>query len=91
MSGDKIVRVTNQGELDEALKADPSDDVVIVIDSDPGKRVPIYIFVMDSRGHAIEACGRVEWGAADGERPEHGYRTGCGVRACDGLCTGALV
>ena len=57
MSGDKIVRVTNQGELDEALKADPSDDVVIVIDSNPGKYVPIFIFVGDSRGHIVEACG----------------------------------
>lgn len=57
MSGDKIVRVTNQEELDAALKAAPSDDVVIVIDSDPGKYVPIYIFVTDSRGHAIEARG----------------------------------
>lgn len=57
MSGDKVVRVTNQGELDEALKADPSDDVVIEIHSDPGKYVPIYIFVTDSRGHSIEARG----------------------------------
>lgn len=57
MSGDKIVRVTNQGELDEALKADPSDDVVIVIDSKPGGYMPNYIFVMDSRGHVIEARG----------------------------------
>ena len=57
MSGDKVVRVTNQGELDEALKADPSDDVVIEIHSNPGKYVPIYIFVTDSRGHSIEARG----------------------------------
>lgn len=57
MSGDKIVRVTNQEELDAALEAAPSDDVVIVIDSDPGKYVPIYIFVTDSRGHSIEARG----------------------------------
>nr|DAV40545.1 MAG TPA: hypothetical protein [Caudoviricetes sp.] len=68
MSGDKIVRVTNQGELDEALKADPSDDVVIVIDSDPGKRVPIYIFVMDSRGHAIEARGESRVVVSNGAR-----------------------
>lgn len=57
MSGDKIVRVTNQGELDEALKAAPSDDVVIVIDSNPGKYVPTPIVVLDSRGHVIEARG----------------------------------
>lgn len=57
MSGDKIVRVTNQGELDEALKADPSDDVVIVIDSNPGKYVPTPIVVLDSREHVIEARG----------------------------------
>lgn len=57
MSGDKIVRVTNQGELDEALAAAPSDDVVIVIDSKPGGYTPNYIFVTDSRGHVIEARG----------------------------------
>lgn len=57
MSGDKVVRVTNQGELDEALKADPSDDVVIEIHADPGRYASIYIFVTDSRGHAIEARG----------------------------------
>ena len=57
MSGDKVVRVTNQGELDEALKADPSDDVVIVIDSNPGKYVPTPIVVLDSREHVIEARG----------------------------------
>lgn len=57
MSGDKVVRVTNQEELDAALKAAPSDDVVIVIDSDPGKYVPVYIFVTDSRGHVVEARG----------------------------------
>lgn len=57
MSGDKVVRVTNQGELDEALKADPSDDVVIEIHSDPGRHASIYIFVTDSRGHSIEARG----------------------------------
>lgn len=54
---DKIVRVTNRGELDKALKADPSDDVVIVIDSKPGGYTPNYIFVTDSRGHAVEARG----------------------------------
>lgn len=53
----KVVRVTNQGELDEALKADPSDDVVIEIHSNPGKYMLNYIFVTDSRGHSIEARG----------------------------------
>ena len=53
----RVVRVTNQEELDAALEATPSDDVVIQIDSDPGKYVPIYIFVTDSHGHAVEACG----------------------------------
>ena len=53
----KKVRVTNQGELDEALKADPSGDVMIVIDSKPGGYTPNYIFVTDSRGHWIEARG----------------------------------
>lgn len=53
----RVVRVTNQEELDAALAVAPSDDVVIQIDSDPGKYVPIYIFVTDSRGHAVEACG----------------------------------
>lgn len=53
----KTVRVTNQGELDEALKADPSGDVMIVIDSKPGGYMPNYIFVTDSRGHWIEARG----------------------------------
>lgn len=53
----RVVRVTSQEELDAALEAAPSDDAVIVIDSDPGKYVPVYIFVMDSRGHAIEARG----------------------------------
>lgn len=57
MSGDKIVRVTNQEELDAALEAAPSDDVVIVIDSNPGGYTPNYIFVTDSRGHSIEARG----------------------------------
>lgn len=51
------VRVTSQEELDAALEAAPSDDVVIVIDSDPGKYVPVYIFVTDSRGHVVEARG----------------------------------
>lgn len=53
----RVVRVTNQEELDAALEAAPSDDVVIQIDSHPGKYVPIYIFVTDSRGHAVEVCG----------------------------------
>lgn len=57
MSGDKVVRVTNQEELDAALKAAPSDDMVIRIDSNPGKYFPICIVVADSRGHWIEACG----------------------------------
>lgn len=57
MSGDKVIRVTNQEELDAALAKPPSDDVVIQIDSDPGGYMPIYVFVMDSRGHAVEACG----------------------------------
>lgn len=58
MSGNtKTVRVTNQGELDEALKAEPSNDMVIVIDSNPGRYFPIYIIVADSRGHWIEARG----------------------------------
>lgn len=57
MSGDKIVRVTNQEELDVALEAAPSDDVVIVIDSKPGGYTPTYIFVTDSRGHWVEARG----------------------------------
>lgn len=53
----RVVRVTNQEELDAALAKPPSDDVVIQIDSDPGGYMPIYIFVMDSRGHAVEARG----------------------------------
>lgn len=53
----KIVRVTNQGELDAALAAEPDDNVVIEIHSDPGKYVPTYIFIGDSRGHVVEACG----------------------------------
>lgn len=57
MSGDKIVRVTGQAGLDEALAAVPSDDVMIVIDSHPGDFIPNYIFVADSRGHSIEARG----------------------------------
>lgn len=57
MSGDKVIRVTNQEELDAALEAAPSGDIVIEIHSDPGKYVPIYIFVTDSRGHSIEARG----------------------------------
>lgn len=57
MSGDKIVRVTNQEELGAALEAAPSDDTVIVIDSGPGKHVPVYIVVRDTRGHVIEARG----------------------------------
>lgn len=57
MSGDKIVRVTNQEELDAALEAAPSDGMVIVIDSKPGGYIPNYIFVLDSRGHAVEAQG----------------------------------
>ena len=68
MSGDRIVRVTNQEELDAALAAAPSDDVVIVIDSDPGRRVPIYIFVLDSRGHAIEARGESRVVVSNGAR-----------------------
>lgn len=68
MSGDRIVRVTNQEELDVALAAAPSDDVVIVIDSDPGRRVPIYIFVLDSRGHAIEARGESRVVVSNGAR-----------------------
>lgn len=51
------VRVTSQEELDAALEAAPSDDVVIVIDSNPGGYTPNYIFVTDSRGHVIEARG----------------------------------
>lgn len=54
---DKIVRVTNQGELDKALEAAPSDGTVIVLDSKPGGYTPNYIFVTDSRGHWIEARG----------------------------------
>lgn len=57
MSGDKVIRVTNQEELDAALEATPSDGMVIEIHSDPGKYMPIYIFVTDSRGHSIEARG----------------------------------
>lgn len=57
MSGGKVVRVTNQGELDEALKADPSDDVTIVIDSKPGGYMPNCIYMADSHGHVVEACG----------------------------------
>lgn len=53
----KTVRVTNQEELDAALEATPSDGIVIEIHSDPGKYMPIYIFVTDSRGHSIEARG----------------------------------
>lgn len=53
----KVVRVTNQDELDAALAAEPDDNTVIEIHSDPGKYVPIYIFVGDSRGHVVEACG----------------------------------
>lgn len=68
MSGDKIVRVTNQGELDEALKADPSDGAVIMIDSKPGGRMPTYIVVLDSRGHAIEARGESRVVVSNGAR-----------------------
>lgn len=57
MSGDKTIRVTGQAGLDEALAKPSSDDVVIVIDSHPGDFIPNYVFVMDSRGHAVEACG----------------------------------
>lgn len=57
MSGDKTIRVTGQAGLDEALAKPSSDDVVIVIDSHPGDFISNYVFVMDSRGHAVEACG----------------------------------
>lgn len=62
MSGDKTIRVTGQAGLDEALAKPSSDDVVIVIDSHPGDFIPNYVFVMDSRGHAVEACGEVACG-----------------------------
>ena len=54
----KVVRVTNQDELDAALAAEPDDNTVIEIRSDPGKYMPNYIFVDDSRGHVIEAHGK---------------------------------
>lgn len=53
----KVVRVTNQGELDAALAAEPDGNTVIEIHSKPGKYTPNYIFVADSRGHTIEARG----------------------------------
>lgn len=68
MGSDKIVRVTNQGELDEALKADPSDGAVIMIDSKPGGHMPTYIVLLDSRGHAIEARGESRVVVSNGAR-----------------------
>lgn len=53
----RLVCVTNQDELDRALEAAPDDEVAIEIRSDPGKYVPNYLFVADSRGHYIEARG----------------------------------
>ena len=53
----RVVRVTNQDELDAALEADPRDDTVIEIHSDPGKYTHHVLAVVDSRGHAIEARG----------------------------------
>lgn len=64
----RVVRVTNQEELDAALAKPPSDDVVIEIHSDPGGYMPIYIFVMDSRGHAVEACGESRVVVSDSAR-----------------------
>lgn len=57
MTDEKTIRVTNQDELDAALAEKPGDDMVIEIHSDPGTYTPNYIFVGDSRGHAVEACG----------------------------------
>lgn len=54
----KVVRVTNQDELDAALEADPHDDTVIEIHSDPGRFTEHVLVVLDSRGHNIEACDR---------------------------------
>lgn len=58
MTDEKTIRVTNQDELDAALAEKPDDDTVIKIHSDPGTYTPNYIFIDDSRGHAVEACGK---------------------------------
>lgn len=51
------ILVTNQGELDAALEAEPRDDVVIQIDASPGTYAPTPIVVLDTRGHVVEARG----------------------------------
>lgn len=53
----KVVRVTNQVELDAALEAEPCDDRVIEIHSDPGRFVEHVLVVLDSREHIVRACG----------------------------------
>ena len=52
------ILVTNQGELDAALEAEPRDDVVIQIDASPGTYAPTPIVVLDTRGHVVESRGK---------------------------------